>query len=102
MLLERGQLFLLLDGQDEMAESKRAAALTELNELLTAADPTLNRFVVCGRSLGYEQTGLVLQLQAALELQPLTAAQVQAAVTGAGPAAQPLATTRKHYATLGE
>jgi hypothetical protein len=101
-LFEGGQLFLLLDGLDEMAESRRAAAMTELNELLTAADPALYRCVVCSRTLEYEQSGVVLHFPAALELQPLTAAQVQEAVTVAGPAVNPLAAALNYDPALAE
>lgn len=92
-LLQRGQLFLLLDGLDEMAETRRAAALTELDGLLTSVDPALARCVVCSRTLEYEKTGVVLHLPAALELQPLTVAQVHEAVAKAGPSVKPLSTT---------
>lgn len=102
VLLEGGQLFLLLDGLDEMAESKRAAALSELNELLGAADPALGRCVVCSRTLEYNQTGVILHLPVALELQPLTAVQLQEAVANAGPAAQPLAAALRHDPGLAE
>lgn len=102
VLLQRGQLFLLLDGLDEMAESRRTVALIELNELLAKADPALGRCVVCSRTLEYEQTGVALCLPAALELQPLTAEQVQDAVAKAGPAAQPLATALEHDPALPE
>ncbi len=93
ILLERGRLFLflLLDGLDEMAESRRAVALTELNELLANADPAIGRCIVCSRTLEYEKAEVTLSLPAALELQPLTAEQVQSAIVKAGPAAQPLA-----------
>jgi len=62
VLLERGRLFLLLDGLDEMAESRRAVALNELNELLAKADPALGRCIVCSRTLEYEKADVTLFL----------------------------------------
>lgn len=101
-LLQRGQLFLLLDGLDEMAAERRAIALTELNEMLRVADPALNRCVVCSRTLEYQQAGVPLLLPTALELQPLIAKDVQNAVAQAGPSMEPLAAALARDAALAE
>lgn len=90
-LLQQGRLFLLLDGFDEIVADRRAEALIELNALLHAADSALARCVVCSRALEYVDAGIQLALPEALELQPLSPAQVQAAVSHAGPPAAPLA-----------
>jgi len=99
-LLQQGQLFLLLDGLDEVAAERRAVALTELNALLSAADPSLARCVVCSRTLEYTEAGVPLLLPAAVELQPLSPAQVVEAVAQAGPPAAALQAAMAQDQTL--
>lgn len=99
-LLEQGNLFLLLDGLDEMAAERRGRALSELNALLSAADPALARCVVCSRTMEYAEAGIHLMLPAALELQPLLPSQLRKAVEQAGPLAAPLRVEIIHDQTL--
>ncbi len=101
-LLQRGQIYLLLDGLDEMAAGRRPVVLTELNEMFREADPALARCVVCSRTLEYEQSAITLLLSAALELQPLSAAQVRVAVSQAGSATAPLAAALARDTSLAE
>lgn len=89
-LLAQGQLFLLIDGLDEMAAETRTRALAELNTLISAADIALSRCIVCSRTLEYAEANIPLVLPAALELQPLSSSQVQDAFAQAGPPVAPL------------
>lgn len=99
-LLEQGQLFLLLDGLDEMAAQRRGRALSELNELVDDADPALAMCIICSRTLEYVEAGVPLMLPAALEVQPLQPYQVREAVEQAGPLAASLRTAMEKDQTL--
>lgn len=99
-LLRQGQLFLLLDGLDEMAAELREVAVVELNALMASADPALARCVVCSRTKEYSDVRVRLMLPAALELQPLPPSQVREAVEQAGPPAASLRTAMAEDPTL--
>lgn len=72
--LEADQLLPLLDGLDEMAEGVRSACVEAIN--LYRQDHPLP-LVVCSRSAEYFAQEGRLSLQSAVEVQPLTAAQVR-------------------------
>lgn len=71
--VEEQQLLLLLDGLDEVAQERRAACVTTLNQFYCDYSPEM---VVCSRIRDYQQLPQKLQFQAALYLRPLTDKQI--------------------------
>lgn len=100
VLLEQGQMFLLLDGLDEMPVGRQALALRELNALFKNADPALARCVIASRTQEYLAAGVPLMLPGALELQDITQAQIEDALAKAGTPAIPLSAALKRNPEL--
>ena len=73
--VDEQQLLLLLDGLDEVAQERRAACISALNQFYQDYGPEI---VVCSRIRDYEQLPQKLQLQAALYLRPLSDHQILA------------------------
>ena len=73
-LLQQDALILLLDGLDEAAKQYRAACVDAINTY--RRDHGLARFVVCCRSEELEELAARLDLDEAIELQPLRDDQV--------------------------
>jgi len=65
-------LLLLLDGLDEVHKASRAACVDAINEYLR--EPC--RMVICSRSAEYRQAAHQLQLESAVEIEPLTYVQI--------------------------
>lgn len=73
--VESGALLLLLDGLDEVAESRRARCVDAINAYRTKYQTVLRPMVVCCRTHEYE-TIPDLRLHGAVVIQPLSKAQV--------------------------
>jgi DNA-binding SARP family transcriptional activator len=73
--VESEQILPLLDGLDEVALQHRAACVTAINAF--RAQHWLLDIVVCSRSADYALLTEKLRLQGAVEIQPLTDAQVE-------------------------
>ncbi len=74
--LQGGQLFLLLDGLDELKRSEQETCVAALNEL-KLSDGRSQPLVVCTRMNSYKQISKSLKVSAAIALKPLTTEQVQ-------------------------
>lgn len=85
-----GALLLLLDGLDEVAESRRAACVDAINTYRTEHELVMRPMVVCCRTQEYDAIPN-LRLNHAVVLQPLTIAQVDDYLRGGG---KPLAGLR--------
>jgi hypothetical protein len=72
--VETGELILLLDGLDEVEEKYRRDCVAAINEYRRAHG--LNGLVVCSRTRELQQMAVKLELEEAVELQPLTDSQV--------------------------
>jgi DNA polymerase III delta prime subunit len=80
--LAEGQVLLLLDGLDEVAQTHRASCVDGVNTY--AATAGLSGLVVSCRAQEYAQLGKRLQVNTALEVLPLSASQSEALLRGAG------------------
>ena len=76
--LENGDLLLLLDGLDEVQEAERASCAAAINEFRRRHFAPL---VVCSRLEEYAALPVRLQLQQAVEVCPLTPAQIDEFLT---------------------
>jgi DNA polymerase III delta prime subunit len=83
--VESGALLLLLDGLDEVAESRRAACVEAINTYRRNHQAVLRPMVVCCRTQEYAAIPR-LQLSGAVVIQPLTEAQVDGYLSGGGSA----------------
>lgn len=81
--LKENRLLPLLDGLDEVSADRRTACVEAINRL--AQEAVLGGLVVCCRLKEYIALPVRLMLNAAVRLEPLTEAQVGAAVAEAGP-----------------
>jgi len=86
--IAQDQVMFLLDSLDEMQDSARAACIDAIN---TYRQAHLVPLVVCSRSQEYEAQPVHLILPAAVEIQPLEAAQIAKYLKQAG---KPLAAVR--------
>jgi DNA polymerase III delta prime subunit len=82
-LIEGRHLLLLLDGLDEVAESKQAACIDAINTYYAQHKPL--PIAVCSRSRDYARMGRQLALSSAVTIEPLELSQVIAALQQAGP-----------------
>ncbi len=80
-LVEGHRLLLLLDGLDEVAETKREACVAAINAF---NQESLMPLVVCSRIADYQRLTTQLNLEGAILIQPLSEAQVQAYFEQAG------------------
>jgi DNA-binding SARP family transcriptional activator/energy-coupling factor transporter ATP-binding protein EcfA2 len=80
--VESEQILPLLDGLDEVAPQHRAACVAAINAF--RAQHWLLDIVVCSRSADYALVTDKLRLQGAVEIQPLTAAQIDRYLTRSG------------------
>lgn len=80
--VENDKLLPLLDGLDEVQAEHRAACAQAINEF---RQNHLVPMVVCSRMAEYEGLDVHLKLQGAVLLHPLTAEQIMAYLTNAGP-----------------
>jgi eukaryotic-like serine/threonine-protein kinase len=81
-------LLLLLDGLDEVRAEQRAACVAAINAYRDAHG--LVPLAVCCRSADYAALPRRLELQTAVEVQPLTAEQIDAYLAHYGPTVAPL------------
>jgi hypothetical protein len=88
--VDNDELFLLLDGLDEVSLERRAACIQALN--CFRQEHGLAPIVVCSRTAEYSALANPLQLGGAIALQPLTPAQINSYLFGAG---ESLATLRE-------
>lgn len=72
-LIEGNYLLLLLDGLDEIEDTRREGCVAAINDYL---DEVPGRMVVCSRTEEYEQTGEQLALERAVQIEPLQPDQV--------------------------
>lgn len=74
--VERGEILPLLDGFDEigLSDTERLNCVDAINTYLSNQG---GRAVICSRSLEYQRQGTKLQLETAVELQPLAQAQIK-------------------------
>ncbi len=86
--LEGHRLLILLDGLDEVRFEDRAACVTAINEL--AKSVGLTGLAVCSRLHEYQVLPELLQLDAAIMLQPLTTEQIDAYLEAGGDDTIPL------------
>ncbi len=80
--LRTGRLVLLLDGLDEITDAERQRECVEALSALRNQVPT--GMVVCCRSGDYRRIGKRLQFGLAVEILPLTPAQVESCLAAAG------------------
>jgi hypothetical protein len=92
-----GELVLLLDGLDEVAEHYRPACAAAINGY--RRDHGLNGLVVCSRTKELQQLAVELELDAAVELQPPTNTQVNAFLDHLENTGTPLTEVRAAIAT---
>ncbi|MFJ9893641.1 hypothetical protein ACIQPR_09940 [Streptomyces sp. NPDC091280] len=84
-----GRITLLIDGLDTLPSEQHAPFVEGLNKLCVANESWDVRLLVTTRRDEYLSHGLLLNLQEAVELQPLTTAQLHSALgQGASPAGQ--------------
>jgi WD40 repeat protein len=81
--IENNDLLLLLDGLDEVEESRRGACAEAINRF--RAENGLTPMAVCCRMREYDALRTRLKLQGAVVLRPLTAAQIDQYFERAGP-----------------
>jgi tetratricopeptide (TPR) repeat protein len=79
--IERDELWLLLDGLDEVKAEERDACVEAIN---TFRRDHLVPLAVCSRTGDYDNLRSRLRLRSAIVLQPLTQSQVDAYLAGAG------------------
>jgi DNA-binding SARP family transcriptional activator len=94
------QILPLLDGLDEVAPEHRAACVAAIN-VFRAAHWLLD-IVVCSRSIDYALLADKLQLQGAVEIQPLTPAQIDSYLARGGKHLATVRTYLREDATLRE
>lgn len=95
--VETGELVLLLDGMDEVEEHHRAACAAAINDYQRAHG--LNGLVVCCRTKEIQRIAVKLELDDAVELQPLTDNQVSDFLDHLEATGTPLTTVRAELAT---
>jgi DNA polymerase III delta prime subunit len=81
--LQANAIFPLLDGLDEVAEEQRAACVTTINHFIQHHDSP--GIVVCSRVADYDAIGAKLNLDGAVQVQPLDDAQLTAYLERIGP-----------------
>ena len=81
--LTEGRLLLLLDGLDEVNESRRADCVRAINEY--AESQTVPGLVVCSRVAEYVALPVRIKAWGAIRLRPLEAAQIQSYLVQIGP-----------------
>jgi len=98
--VDDGTILPLLDGLDEVgpSDTERAACVQAINTYLGEAGA---QAAVCSRSVEYAQLGGKLNLDAALEVQPLDAAQMAIYLAGFGASLSGLRAALAEDATLG-
>ena len=76
--LESNSLIYLLDGLDEVAEEARDACITAINQFREdkPGEPGIVPMVVCSRMADYEKLSQRLNLNTAIQIQPLSDEQV--------------------------
>jgi energy-coupling factor transporter ATP-binding protein EcfA2 len=89
-LIEGRHLLLLLDGLDEVAESKRAACITAINTYCDKYGPL--HIAVCSRAAEYEAINARLELNDAITIAPLSKQQVLAVLERTEPSTAGLQT----------
>jgi len=88
--IEQNQLLFLLDGLDEVELSARTNCIEAINANLAQQEQIIP-IVVCSRSQEYLEQEERLRLSVSVEVQPLTAVQVNSYLKGAG---KPMAAVR--------
>ena len=76
--LAKGKLTLLLDGLDEVAQERRSRCVDAINLFLRQHQLSV---VICSRTKDYELLESKLNLAQAVEIQPLTDAQIESYLT---------------------
>lgn len=97
--IEEDILLLLLDGLDEVRGDARDKCVAAINAFRQAR---LIPLVVCSRTADYKAMTARLQLQGAISLRPLTPAQIDAYLAGAGTELQAVRATLQHDPILQE
>lgn len=97
--IAQNQFLYLLDGLDEVAAEARDACVTALNEFKAAFPAEL---VVCSRTAEYAALQEQLHLGAAIQIKPLTDAQIEAYLDREGAELAAVRTTLAHDAELRE
>lgn len=92
-------LLLLLDGLDEVKSDTRDKCVSAINAFRKAHIVSL---VICSRTADYEALTAKLNLQGAISLRPLTRAQINAYLKGAGVELQAVRATLQHDPDLQE
>ncbi|OLP16300.1 hypothetical protein BST81_22145 [Leptolyngbya sp. 'hensonii'] len=77
------QLLLMLDGLDEVRPDLQAVCVQAINQFMETCGQT--EIVLCSRLRDYEALTVQLCFQAAIQLRPLTPAQINQYLTWAGP-----------------
>ena len=93
------QLLPLLDGLDEVEAAHRAACVGAINTFRKAHNLPL---VICSRTADYQALAVLLRLQGAIVVQPLSAQQVDSYLTEIGPAGAAVRRAISHDPMLGE
>ena len=97
--IQEDALLLLLDGLDEVKAEARDKCLTAIN---TFRQEHLVPLAVCSRTVDYEALTAKLHLQAAIILRPLTPAQIDTYLAGAGAELHAVRATLQHDPILQE
>ncbi len=97
--IENDALLLLLDGLDEVKSEARDKCIVAINDF---RQNHLVPLAVCSRTADYEALAGKLQLQTAITLRPLTSAQIDAYLAGAGIALHAVRATLQHDPVLQE
>lgn len=92
-----GQLILLLDGLDEVAEDRRESCVTAINEFTKQFQIQL---VVCSRFKDYEQLTEKLRLQNAIKIEPLGREKIEAYLTTHDPDLEAIRAVLPHDSVL--
>ncbi|TWT96330.1 protein kinase domain-containing protein [Neorhodopirellula pilleata] len=78
--IDENRLILLLDGLDEVRPADQRACIESINQFMAQSTPS--GLVVCSRYSDYVAIGHRLRLHDAIRLQPLTAEQIAASISG--------------------
>jgi DNA polymerase III delta prime subunit len=97
--IENDTLLLLLDGLDEVKADARDKCVAAINAF---RQEHLVPLAVCSRTADYEPLTARLHLQGAIRLRPLTPAQIDAYLAGAGTELQAVRATLQHDPVLQE
>jgi DNA polymerase III delta prime subunit len=97
--IEDDHLLLLLDGLDEVKAEARETCVAAINAY---REEHLVPLVVCSRTADYAGLTTRLHLQGAIGLRPLTPAQIEAYLAGAGAELRAVRATLKHDHVLQE